>query len=159
MHVQMGRQSSADGAQRISVIAAAIAFEAVEAAIQQRLQDAATTPKELWCVLRRLVAQRREATGQPHTGLWVLDIMQDDLGYVAVTQAIGDLIRGTIPVVLEEYGIEVPMDKRREDEAVVEGPQPNPRVLFIGADFDAGEIEAPGHREPAVRGFHPQEPL
>ena len=30
MHVQKGRQSSADGAQRLSMIASAIAFEAVE---------------------------------------------------------------------------------------------------------------------------------
>ena len=72
--------------------------------------------------------------------------MQDDLGYVAITQTIGDLIRTTIPKVLHEFGIEVSMDKRREDEAVVKGPQPNPRTLFIGADFDATRLEAPGHR-------------
>ena len=74
--------------------------------------------------------------------------MQDDLGwYVAITQTAGDVARTTIPKVLHEYGIEVSMDKRREDEAVVEGPpQPNPRTLFIGADFDATKLEAPGHR-------------
>jgi len=146
MHVQMGRQSSADGAQRLSMIASAIAFEAVEEEIERRLQDEASEPKALWDVLRRIVDQRRSDTQQLHTGLWILGIMQDDLGYVAITQTVGDITRTTIPKVLHEYGIEVSMDKRREDEAVVEGPQPNPRTLFISADFDATKLEAPGHR-------------
>ena len=38
------------------------------------------------------------------------------------------------------------MDKRAEDEAVVEGPQPNQRMLYIGADFYCNEIERPMHR-------------
>ena len=52
-----------------------------------------------------------------------LDLMQDYLGYVAISAAVGDVIRGTIPTVLAEYGICVSMSKRAEDEAAIEGVQ------------------------------------
>ena len=52
MHVQMGRQSSADGAQRISFVAGAIVFEAVEAEIERLLSDDTSEPVALWSALR-----------------------------------------------------------------------------------------------------------
>ena len=72
--------------------------------------------------------------------------MQDDLGYAALSAEVGSVVRNTIPVILEQYGIQVSMDKRAEDEAVVEGPQPNRRMLYIGADFYCNEVERPMHR-------------
>ena len=146
MHVQMGRQSSADGAQRISFVAGAIVFEAVEAELERLLSDDTSEPVALWSVLRSIVADRREHTGSRDTGLWFLDVMQDDLGYAALSAVVGSVIRDTIPAILAEYGIQVSMDKRAEDEAVVEGPQPNQRMLYIGADFYCNEIERPMHR-------------
>ena len=40
----------------------------------------------------------------------------------------------------------VSMSKRAEDEAVVEGVQPNKRMLYIGADFYTHECEYPKFR-------------
>ena len=146
MHVQMGRQSSADGAQRISFVAGAIVFEAVEAELERLLADDTSEPVALWSALRSIVAHRRECTGSSDTGLWFLGVMQDDLGYAALSDEVGSVVRNTIPTVLEQYGIQVSMDKRAEDEAVVEGPQPNRRMLYIGADFYCTDVERPMHR-------------
>ena len=63
-----------------------------------------------------------ECTGSNDTGSWFLGVMQDDLGYAALSEEVGGVVRNTIPTVLEQYGMQVPMDKRAEDEAVVEGP-------------------------------------
>ena len=38
------------------------------------------------------------------------------------------------------------MSKRAEDEAVVEGEQPNERMLYIGADFYMHDCECPKFR-------------
>ena len=85
-------------------------------------------------------------TGLTETGLWALDLMQDDLGYVTISAAVGSVIRDTIPIVLAEYGICVSMGKRAEDEAVIEGVQPNERMLYIAADFYMHECERPRFR-------------
>ena len=138
-HVQMGRVSSADGAQRLSMVAKAILFQRVEARLRVLLA-AATTP--LWVFLARVVEQRRQTTGTKNTDLWVLDLMQDDLAWVAISMEVGTIIREMTVVVLDEYGVEVSVDKRAEDEAVIPGPQPNPVVLFIGARFDATDLDA-----------------
>ena len=61
--------------------------------------------------------------------------MKDDLGFAALPVQVGDVIRTMIPVVTEQYGIQVSMDKRAEDEAVVGGPPPYNRVLYTGAGF------------------------
>ena len=94
----------------------------------------------------RGVSYRRQCTGLKETGLWALDLMQDDLGYVAISAAVGGVIRGTIPIVLAEYVMCVSMSKRAEDEAVVEGVQPNKRMLYIGADFYMHDCECPKFR-------------
>ena len=146
MHVQMGRQSSADGAQRISFVAGAIVFEAVEVELERLLADETSEPVALWSALRSIVAHRRECTGSSATGLWFLDVMQDDLGYAALTDQVGSVVRNTIPTVLAQYGIQVQMDKRAEDEAIVEGPQPNRCMLYIGADFYCTSVDRPIHR-------------
>ena len=85
MHVQMGRQSSADGAQRISFVVGAIVFEAVEIELERLLVDEMSEPVALWSALRSIVAHRRECTRSSDTGLWFLGVMQDDLGYAALT--------------------------------------------------------------------------
>ena len=89
---------------------------------------------------------RRQCTGLTETGLWALDLMQDDLGYVAISAAVGGVIRDTIPIVLAEYGICVSMSKRAADEAIVEGEQPNERMLYIGAGFYMHDCECPKFR-------------
>ena len=93
MRVQMGQQSSADGAQRISFVAGAIVFEAIEIELERLLADEASVPVALWSTPRSIVAHRRECTGSQDTGLWFLDVMQDDLGYAALTSHFGDIIR------------------------------------------------------------------
>ena len=145
-HVQMGRGSSADGAQRLSMIGGQIVFEAVEQRLDEELRRGTAAGEEPWSTLSRVVEYRRQRTGLTETGLWALDLMQDDLGYVAISMAVGDAIRDTIPVVLAEYGISVSMSKRAEDEAVVEGDQPNQRMLYIGADFYMHDCECPKFR-------------
>ena len=72
--------------------------------------------------------------------------MQHDLGFAALPVQVGDVIRAMIPVVTEQYGIQVSMDKRVEDEAVIDGPPPNHRVLYIGADFECAGVDRPVHR-------------
>ena len=84
MHVQMVRQSSANGAQRISFVAGAIVFEAVEAELERLLADDTSEPVALWSALRSIVAYRRERAGSNDTGLWFLDVMHDDLGHAAI---------------------------------------------------------------------------
>jgi hypothetical protein len=69
-----------------------------------------------------------------------LDVMQDDLGFAALPVQVGDVIRTMVPVVTEQYGIQVSMDTRVEDEAVVDGPPPNNRVLYTGADFECAGV-------------------
>ena len=69
--------------------------------------------------------------------------MQDDLAWVALTQEIGGIIRKMAVTVMAQYGAEVSVEKRLEDEAVIDGPQPNPVVLFIGglfATMDLGNL-------------------
>ena len=63
-----------------------------------------------------------------------------------MSEEVGGVVRNTIPTILEQHGIQVLMDKRAEDEAVVEGPQPNRRMLYIGADFYCNDVERPLHR-------------
>ena len=89
---------------------------------------------------------RRQCTGLTETGLWALDLMQGDLGYVAISEAAGGVIRDTIPSVLAEYGISVSMSKHAEDEEAIEGVQPNSRMLYIGADFYVRDCECPRFR-------------
>ena len=79
-HVQMGRVSSADGAQRVSMLARRRLWDAVEEELRRRLR---VDKSALWDLLRRVVAQRSRAAGARHTGLWALDLMQDDLAWVA----------------------------------------------------------------------------
>ena len=145
-HVQMGRGSSADGAQRLSMIGGQIVFDAVEAKIEEQLLLHSAGGVEPWHTLSVVVAWRRRCTGCQETGLWALDLMQDDLGYVAVTREVGSIVRDTIPLVLEHYGISVSMAKRAEDEAIVGEQQPNERMLYIGADYRMEQPEAPGVR-------------
>ena len=138
-HVQMGRVSSADGAQRVSLLARRRLWDAVEEELRRRLRD---DKSALWDVLRRVTAQRSSVACARHTGLWALDLMQDDLAWVALTREVGDLIREMTVTVMEEYGVEVSVEKRLEDEATVDGPQPNPVVLFIGGLFDTTDLDA-----------------
>ena len=163
-HVQMGRQSSADGAQRLSFICAAIVFERVEAILAGKLQAPTTA---LWKLLKCISERRQRATGRKGSSLWQLDVMQDDLGYAALTFEVGTIVRDAIPVVLAEYGVEVPMGKRAEDEAAVEGPQPNQVILFIGGQFDTTDVTKPMVRgqektirrlEGAVKEWEPLKP-
>ena len=84
--------------------------------------------EELWSTLNRIVECRRQCTGLTETGLWALGLMQGDLGYVAITAAVGGVIR-----VLAEYGICISMSKCAEDEAAIGDVQPNERMLYIGA--------------------------
>ena len=137
-HVQMGRVSSADGAQRLSMVARRILWDEVERELRRRLRE---NQSPMWDLLRRVVEQRRTVAGAQHTGLWALDLMQDDLAWVAVTEEVGQMIRTMTVTVMEQYGIEVSLDKRAEDEALVEGPQPNPIVLFIGALYDTRDLD------------------
>ena len=90
MHIQMGRQSSADGAQRISLVAAAIVFEAVEMELERILADPSSEPKALWEALRAFASERRRCTGSNDTGLWFLGVMQNDLGFAALSTQVGD---------------------------------------------------------------------
>jgi hypothetical protein len=145
-HVQMGRGSSADGAQRLSMIGGQIVFDAVEAKIEEQLALHSANGVEPWHTLSVVVAWRRQCTGCQETGLWALDLMQDDLGYVAITREVGAIVRDTIPLILGNYGISVSMAKRAEDEAIVGEQQPNQRMLYIGADYRMGQPEAPGVR-------------
>ena len=80
--MQMGRQSSADGAQRLSVVCAAIDFKRVEAILAEKLWAPTTA---LWKLLKCVSDMRRKATGQQCLSLWQLGVMQDDLGYAALT--------------------------------------------------------------------------
>ena len=137
-HVQMGRVSSADGAQRVSLLARRRLWDAVEEELRRRLRE---DKSALWDLLRRVVAQRRSVAGARHTGLWALDLMQDDLAWVALTMEIGDIVRAMTVTVMAEYGVEVSVEKRLEDEAAIDGPQPNPKVLFIGGLFDTMDID------------------
>ena len=143
-HVQMGRVSSADGAQRLSMVAKAILFQRVEARLRELLAAAATA---LWQFLARIVEYRRVQLGSVHTDLWCIDLMQDDLAWVAITVEVGTIVREMTVSVLAEYGIEVSVEKRAEDEATIGGVQPNAVVLFIGARFDATDL-----RHVTVRG-------
>ena len=102
--------------------------------------------EELWSTLSRIVEYRRQCTGLTETGLWALGLMQDDLGYVAITAAVGGVIRDTIPTVLAEYGICISMSKCAEDEAAIGGVQPNERMLYIGADVYMHNCEYPRFR-------------
>ena len=102
--------------------------------------------EEPWSTLSRVVEYRRQCTGLTETGLWALDLMQGDLGYVSISAAVGGVIRETILIVLAGYGICVSMSKRAEDEAAVEGVQPNERMLYIGAGFYMRECECPKFR-------------
>ena len=122
-HVQMGRGSSADGAQRLSITGGQIVFEAVvEERLEEELRRGTAAGEEPWSTLSRVVEYRRQCTGLTETGLWALDLMQGDLGYVAISEAAGGVIRDTIPavLVLAEFGISVHMSKRAEDEAAIE---------------------------------------
>ena len=103
MHVQMDRQSSADGAQRISFVAGAIVFEAVEAELERLLADETPEPVALWSALRSIVAYRQDCTGSSDTGLWFLGVMQGDWGYAALTDQVGSVARNMIPTILEQY--------------------------------------------------------
>jgi hypothetical protein len=67
--------------------------------------------------------------------------MQDDLAWVALTMEVGSIIRAMAVTAMAAYGIEVSVEKRMEDEAVVDGPQPNPAVLFIGGLFDTLDLD------------------
>ena len=145
-HVQMGRGSSADGAQRLSMIGGQIVFDAVEEKLEEQLTLHSAGGVEPWHTLSVIVAWRRQCTGCKETGLWALDLMQDDLGYVAVTREVGQIVRDTIPLILEKYGISVSMAKRAEDEAIVGEQQPNERMLYIGADYRMEQPDAPGVR-------------
>jgi hypothetical protein len=102
--------------------------------------------EELWSTLSRIVEYRRQCTGLTETGLWALGLMQDDFGYVAITAAVGGVIRDTIPTVLAEYGICISMSKCAEDEAAIGGVQPNERMLYIGADVYMHNCEYPRFR-------------
>ena len=42
--------------------------------------------------------------------------------------------------VMVQYGVEVSVEKRLEDEAAIHGPQPNPVVLFIGGLFSTIDL-------------------
>ena len=128
-HVQMGRGSPADGAQRLSTIGGQIVFEAVEERLEDELRRGTAAGEEPWSTLSRIVDYRRQCTGLTETGLWALALMQDDLGYVAILAAVGCAISDTIPTVRAEYGNCVFMSKRAEDEAAIEGVQPNERRL------------------------------
>ena len=101
-HVQMGRGSSADGAQRLSMIGGQIVFDAVEEKLEEQLTLHSAGGVEPWHTLSVIVAWRRQCTGCKETGLWALDLMQDDLGYVAVTREVGQIVRDTIPFDLGE---------------------------------------------------------
>ena len=136
-HVQMGRVSSADGAQRLSMVAKAILFQRAEARLRELLAAAATA---LWQFLARIVEYRRVQLGSVNTDLWCIDLMQDDLAWVAITVEVGTIVREMTVSVLAEYGIEVSVEKRAEDEAAIGGVQPNAVVLFIGARFDATDL-------------------
>ena len=136
-HVQMGRVSSADGAQRVSMLARRRLWDAVEEELRRRLR---VDKSALWDLLRRVVAQRSRAAGARHTGLWALGLMQDDLAWVALTREVGGIIRKMTVTVMAQYGVEVSVEKRLEDEAVIEGPQPNPVVLFIGGLFGTMDL-------------------
>ena len=141
-HVQMGRVSSADGAQRLSMAARKILHDRVEERLRHEL---ATNTTPLWDALREIVAFRRElADGNEitTTELWVIDLMQDDLAWVAISFEVGTIIREMTVTVMAEHGIDVSVAKRAEDEAAVPGPQPNPRILFIGGQFDTAVLEA-----------------
>ena len=141
-HVQMGRVSSADGAQRLSMAARKILHDRVEARLRHEL---ATNRTPLWGALREIAAFRRElANGSEvtNTELWVIDLMQDDLAWVAITFEVGTIIREMTVTVMAEYGIDVSVTKRAEDEAAVPGPQPNPRILFIGGQFNTAVLDA-----------------
>ena len=146
MHVQMGRGSSADGAQRLSMIGGQIVFDEVEARLEEALARGVATGEEPWTTLARIVEHRRACTGTSETGLWALDLMQDDLGYVAISEEVGKIVRDVIPPTLEQYGISVSMSKRAEDEAAIEGEQPNRRMLYIGADYYMYGDDGPKYR-------------
>ena len=95
----------------------------------------------MWLLRRRAHrpgAARRLVDSHPW---WALDLRQDDLAWVALTMEIDDVIRAMTVTVMAEYGTEVSVEKRLEDEAVVDGPQPNPVVLFIGGLFDMMDID------------------
>ena len=145
-HVQMGRGSSADGAQRLSMIGGQIVFDAVEEKLEEQLTLHSAGGVEPWHTLSVIVAWRRQCTGCKETGLWALHLMQDDLGYVAVTREVGQIVRDTIPLILGKYGISVSMAKRAEDEAIVGEQQPNERMLYTGADYRMEQPDAPGVR-------------
>ena len=104
------------------MIGGQIVLDAVEENIEEQLTLHSAGGVEPWHTLSTIVAWRRQCTGCKETGLWALDLMQDDLGYVAVTREVGKIVRDTIPLVLGSYGISVSMAKRAEDEAIVGEP-------------------------------------
>ena len=67
--------------------------------LECELQRGAAAGEEPWSTLSRAVEYRRQCTGLTETGLWALDLMQGDLGYAAITAAVGDVIRDTTPTV------------------------------------------------------------
>ena len=71
----MGRGSSADGAQRLSIIGGQIVLEAVEERLEEELRRGTAAGEEPWPTLNRIVEYRRQCTGLTETGLWALDLM------------------------------------------------------------------------------------
>ena len=119
------------------MVAKTILFQRVEARLRELLAAAATA---LWQFLARIVEYRRARLGSASTDLWCIDLMQDDLAWVAITVEVGTIVREMTVSVMAEYGIEVSVEKRAEDEATIGGVQPNAVVLFIGARFDAADL-------------------
>ena len=132
-HVQMGRGSSADGAQRLSMVARLIVVERVEQRVQQYV---ASDTSAVGDALRWYMRLYRADTGAEESGLWFIDVMQDDMAWMAVAKEIGDIVREQLPIVMAEYGIEVSLEKRAEDERAIPGPHPARTMMYIGGYFD-----------------------
>ena len=62
---------------------------------------------------------------------------------------------------MAEYGAEVSVEKRLKDEAAIDGPQPNPVVLFIGQAFGqaAQQPQLQPQPPPAPHLQHPHNPV
>ena len=71
------------------MIAGQIVFDEVKAArLEAELARGVETGAEPWATLAQIVEHRRRCTGVSETGLWALDLMQGDLGFVAVSEAV-----------------------------------------------------------------------
>ena len=87
--LQMGRFASAHVAQRVSYVAAEIYFVEVTHYAMRWLDSVKERPE--FRALHRIISERAERLGLRHSGLFHLEVCQDDFGWIAVCPQVASI--------------------------------------------------------------------